>query len=342
MTFDQLSICLEVKKETAQQVFKKIAECSLPGYRIQDMVATVELGDKIWKQPATPERLPQGSPESNRMRELALEYVEHWLMTFPEISQEAGIDISPATAYCIMNKHHNLFYYKCWAKPPLSLQGKLDRLELVNWGLAQPIETFVFSNEMTFEVGGPRRLWNTTREKGEDPYALATPDKYKSSLSIIVSGSIALGFKGPFWRQNATIPGTLEYEYLQALNCMMTDYNANWGPNEPHSETGRYYWLVEGDAGNHTTAARMDKEEAAVQGINRIPKWPANSPDFNEIQPCWNYLKDVIMEYDFTGTSEQTRQEVVNTLKLEWAHMPQELVDCFCMNFHLNLLQVRA
>jgi len=49
-----------------------------------------------------------------------------------------------------------------------------------------------------------------------------------------------------------------------------------------------------------------------------------------------------MMEYNFTGTGEQTRQEVVNTLKYEWDRMPQELVDRFCMNFHLNLLQVQA
>ena len=86
----------------------------------------------------------------------------------------------------------------------------------------------------------------------------------------------------------------------------------------------------------------MDKNEAAARGIHRIPKWPANSPDLNEIEPCWNYLKDAMMEYNFTGTSEQAREEVINTLKYEWDRMPQELVDRFLYEFSPQFLQVQA
>jgi len=70
------------------------------------------------------------------MRELAFQDIGHRLMTFPEIAREAGFVISPATAYCIMNKHHNLFPYKRQAKPPLSPQGEQYLLQLVEWGLA--------------------------------------------------------------------------------------------------------------------------------------------------------------------------------------------------------------
>ncbi|RPA97260.1 hypothetical protein L873DRAFT_1771670 [Choiromyces venosus 120613-1] len=308
-----------------------------------------------------------------------------------------------------MNKHHNLFRYKWRSKPPLDAQNKLDCLALVDWGLAQPIESFIFSDKMIFEVGSPRRLRNITWQKGEDPYASATPDKKKSGFSIMVSGSVALGFKGPLWvwvkespeeqaannqqlqrennELNATIPGTEEYLYLQALNRNIAEYNANCSPHEPHhiprrpfwefgekiqkrslgggldwflyresilhqclypfieaiqTQTGRHCWLVEDNAGNHTLAAKMDLQEAAARNIHRIPKWLANSPDLNEIEPCWNYLKDAMMEYNFAGVGEQTRQEVIDALRLEWEHMPQELIDHFCMNFHLNLLQVRA
>jgi len=73
-------------------------------------------------------------------------------MTFPEIACEAGVDISPATVYCMMNKYNNLLNYKHQAKPPLSLQGNQDQLQLVDWGLVLSIESFVFSDEMIFEV----------------------------------------------------------------------------------------------------------------------------------------------------------------------------------------------
>ena len=100
-------------------------------------------------------------------------------------------------------------------------------------------------------------------------------------------------------------------------------------------------WLVEDKAGNHTAAARMD-HEAKARGIRRIPFWPPNSPDLNEIEPCWNYLKDSMARYNFIGSGEETKQRVQEALYAEWERMPQELIDRFCMNFHVNLLQVRA
>lgn len=92
------------------------------------MLATVELGDKVREQPSVPQKYPKNSEGSNRMRELALQDTKHPLMTFPEIAREAGVDISPATANRMMNKHPNLFCYKRRAKPSLSLQEKQDRL----------------------------------------------------------------------------------------------------------------------------------------------------------------------------------------------------------------------
>jgi len=243
-------------------------------------------------------------------------------------------------------------------------------------------------------------------------------DKKKGNgFTIIVSGSISLGFKGPIWiwvketaeecqenaeqlqqengeklqrvaerRQRATIPGTAEFEYLQALNRNIDNYNAHRGPNEPRRlhrrpywefgeetcnrstgwgmdwflyrehvlqerlypfieriqhETGRQCWLVQDNAGNHTAAARMDTE-AQVHGVQCIPFWPPNSPDLNKIEPCWNYLKDSMAQYNFMGSSEETKERVREALRIEWERMPQELIDRFCMNFHSNLMQVQA
>ena len=82
--------------------------------------------------------------------------------------------------------------------------------------------------------------------------------------------------------------------------------------------------------------------EPPVHWIRRILFWPPNSPDLNEIEPCWNYLKVSIAQYNFIGSSEETRQRVQEALYAKWECMPQELIDHFCMNFYVNLLQVRA
>src|SRR5437879_3410173 len=106
------------------------------------MLATVDLGNKTRQQPTVPKKYPAGSPESNRMGMLAVQDIEHRLLTFPEIAREAEVDVSRATAYRMMNRHHSLFRYKRRSKPPLDPACKQSRLELVEWGLAQPIESF--------------------------------------------------------------------------------------------------------------------------------------------------------------------------------------------------------
>ena len=67
-----------------------------------------------------------------------------------------------------------------------------------------------------------------------------------------------------------------------------------------------------------------------------------NSSDLNEIEPCWNCLKDSMAQYNFIGSGEETKQHVQETLYTEWERMPQELIDRFSMNSHVNLLQARA
>ncbi|KAG0635649.1 hypothetical protein HOY80DRAFT_1004129 [Tuber brumale] len=82
--------------------------------------------------------------------------------------------------------------------PPGSDESNQIHLSIVP-GLTQSIESFVFSDEMIFEVEVPRRLRNITRHKREDPYTSAVPDKAKSDLSIMVSRIISHGFKGLLW-----------------------------------------------------------------------------------------------------------------------------------------------
>lgn len=212
-------------------------------------------------EPAVPPKIPVGSEESNQLKELALCDEEHIQRTFPEIAKEAGLHIANSTAYKLMHEHHNLFRYRRRSKPPLDAQNKQDRLELVDWGLEQPIESFVYTDEMIFEVGAPRGLRNVTRPRGGDPYQYAIHDKKPNGFSVMVSGSISLGYKGPLWvwvretpeerrenaedlreenaqkrqrietrRANARVPGTAEWQYIQDLNNQIAEYMAHRQP----------------------------------------------------------------------------------------------------------------
>ena len=95
-----------------------------------------------------------------------------------------------------MHQHHSLFCYRPRHKPPLDATAKQNRLRLVDWALDQPIESFVYTDEMMLEVGAPRGHKRVTREKGQDPYQVPIHDKEKENgFSIMVSGSISLGLK---------------------------------------------------------------------------------------------------------------------------------------------------
>ena len=50
----------------------------------------------------------------------------------------------------------------------------------------------------------------------------------------------------------------------------------------------------------------------------------------------------IIAQYNFIGSGEETKQRVQEALFTERERMPQELIDRSCVNFHVNLLLVRA
>ena len=95
-----------------------------------------------------------------------------------------------------MHPHHSLYRYRPRHKPPLDAIAKLNWLTLVDWALNQPIESFVYTDEMMLEVGAPRGHKRITRERGEDPYQLPIHNMKKGNgFGIMVSGSISLGFR---------------------------------------------------------------------------------------------------------------------------------------------------
>ena len=149
---------------------------------------------------AIPQKFPPGSEVSLRLKELATQDEEHRLRTFPQIAREAGVQATDSTIYKIMHQHHSLYRYHPCNKPPLDATAKLNRLRLVDWALDQTIESFVYTDKMMLEVGAPRGHKRVTKEKGQDPYQVPIHNKKKENeFSMMVSGSISLGFKGPLW-----------------------------------------------------------------------------------------------------------------------------------------------
>ncbi|RPA92838.1 hypothetical protein L873DRAFT_1847517 [Choiromyces venosus 120613-1] len=191
MPFSEIALVLDLPCETEQA----------QGMEIRDLLKAADIGDKQRDTPAVPQKFPPGSEVSERLKNLATQDEQHRLRTFPQIAQEVGIKAADSTIYRIMHEHHHLYHYFPHHKPTLDANAIEKHLRLVNWALAQPIESFVYSDEMMLEVGAPHgSRKKITRQKGEDPYQLPIHDKKKGNgFSIMISASISLGYKGPIW-----------------------------------------------------------------------------------------------------------------------------------------------
>ena len=189
-----------------------------------------------------------------------------------------------------MHQYHSLYCYRPPHKPPLDATAKQKQLRLVDRASNQPIESFFYTDEMMLEVGAPLGHRGVTREKGQDPDQVPIHDKKKGNgFSIMVSGSISLGFKGPLWiwvketaeerqenaealreknlqttaliarrRANAIIPGTEEYAYNQGLNQEIDQYNANRGLSDSRHQHCRPYLDLKEDVRGRSARRGMD------------------------------------------------------------------------------------
>lgn len=357
---------------------------------------------------AVPVKIPKGSRESVRLKELALQDSDHWQMTFPEIAKEAKIDISRSYSYEIMANHHDLHRYRPRRKPQLDRKDKNDRITLADWALQQPMESFAYIDESWIEIGRSRSHRNVTRPKGSNPYDFVIQET-PPAFSLMVAACISLGYKSKLYiweketpeeravnarelsdentkkqqqmiqhRSQARIPGTIEYNILQQKNELIKAYNTTKQPDEPRKmlrrpewefkeeighrsagegfdwfiyrkhvlhqlaypliekiqhERGIRVWLVEDNAGCHTAATRIDAKDARRREIYTIPHrgpnqppplpsvpyWPANSPDINEIEPVWRYLKDMMDRYPhLQGKSRATIETYKTALETEY------------------------
>ncbi|RPA92833.1 hypothetical protein L873DRAFT_1793994 [Choiromyces venosus 120613-1] len=97
-------------------------------------------------------------------------------------------------------------------------------------------------------------------------------------------------------------------------------------------------WLYEDNAGNHTKAARIDQEEADLNGVHCCNA-PPNSPDYNMSEQAWRYIKDIMPTHygNLRGSSSAVLEKVKQLLIEEWYRIPQDLIDRWCNNFHCNL-----
>ena len=98
-------------------------------------------------------------------------------------------------------------------------------------------------------------------------------------------------------------------------------------------------YLIEDNAPAHRAVVRVDTQRRRDLGIITLP-WPANSPDMNKIERCWDPLKDSVAKFTFQGASRETVERAKDTLRRCWDDLPQERIDKECCDFHHKCRQV--
>lgn len=107
--------------------------------------------------------------------------------------------------------------------------------------------------------------------------------------------------------------------------------------DELQRETGMpVTYLVEDNAPAHQTAQAVDDVERKERGIITL-NWPSKSPDLNSIENVWDYEKDEISTYQFTGASKATVAEAKAMLEQVWMDLSQDYIDSRCRSFHAKL-----
>ena len=102
-------------------------------------------------RPGRPELILEGNEVSLNLAATALMDEEHQEMTFPEVAQELGINVTRSTLEDVMHKHHKIYRHTPRIKPALSPENKEARVAFAHWALAKldedPSSLFVFTDE---------------------------------------------------------------------------------------------------------------------------------------------------------------------------------------------------
>ncbi len=94
-------------------------------------------------------------------------------------------------------------------------------------------------------------------------------------------------------------------------------------------------FLVQDGAVAHN--AWQQEELLKIKGLMVLP-WPANSPDLNQIEPCWYHLKRTISKRPFRPT---TKGPTVEAWEEEWRDLDMTKVSKWCGRFLSRLDTVR-
>ena len=84
--------------------------------------------------------------------------------------------------------------------------------------------------------------------------------------------------------------------------------------------------------------AWQQNELLEIQGLTVLP-WPGNSPDLNQIEPCWYHLKQYISKQPYSPT---TKHLAIEAWDAAWRDLEQERIDRWCGKMPIRMERVRV
>ena len=93
-------------------------------------------------------------------------------------------------------------------------------------------------------------------------------------------------------------------------------------------------YLVQDGAPAHN--AWQQKQLLNIKGLTVLP-WPGNSPDLNQIEPCWYHLKQQVSKRPFLLTKKSATAEAWDK---EWEQLSSDKMKGWCMKMRIRLERV--
>jgi transposase len=100
--------------------------------------------------------------------------------------------------------------------------------------------------------------------------------------------------------------------------------------NDPNARHGRGKWYLMQDGASSHMAQATTKFLSDLCLI--LPGWPPNSPDLNPIEIIW-----AIMKRRVKRTAPQTKEELINIIKIVWDELGQRILNKLVTSFEERL-----
>jgi hypothetical protein len=237
------------------------------------------------------------------------------------------------TASTLQKRLHQRGYFRCIAcqKPYLTATQVLGRLL---WAIAhifwhEEWLKVLWSDEVTFLVGGRTVKCRVTRKKGERTHPTCIQHQFHRGHTTPVNawGAIGYGYKSPliFVHGSGKKGALTQKDYLaQVLSRIQPILEAFAVVTHLLCPSAEPLFMEDGNSAHgHKSTRNCCARYRTQHGIILMPH-PSTSPDMNPIEKCWRRIKQALHRRRHQPTTEAEMEAMVLE---EWDRIPQDWIN---------------